>query len=428
LLTWRIAVLKVTGKPLCFEEKKFIVLLKEYFDRNKSQLQVTDSSTQMVADAFGIGLATVDRVMASYRKNPNSLDAPILPKGRPEYVVDSSYQESVRSYIRSANLQGLHVSLEMIKDFLQTQFKEKLKDDFHIATLSRTLDRWGFEFGKGTRTQHLKEKDYIVAARHRYLRKMRKNRQDDGETIHPEVYLDESYVNKNHSNDFVWFATEDGPWIQKPTGNGERLIIVNAITKNGWVPNAKLIYKSTKKTGDYHGQMNYEIFNKWFVEKLLPNISPGSKIIFDNASYHSVLSDTSAPTRRSSKIQILSWLEANKIECNPDCIKEELAEILNKLAPEPTYIIDEIAKKHGHEVIRTPPYHPELQPIEVCWGVVKNEVGRHCDFTMKNLEVQLDQAFNKVTEKTCNKIIKKIRETEDKFWTEDALFDENDER
>ncbi len=206
-----------------------------------------DSSTQMVADAFGIGLATVDRVMASYRRDPDSLDVSILPKGRPEYAVDSSYQESIRSYIRSANLQGLHVSLEMIKAFLQTQFKETLKDDFHIATLSRTFDRWGFEFGKGTRTQHLKEKDYIVAARHRYLRKMRKNRLGDNETIRPEVYLDESYVNKNHSNDFVWFATEDGPWIQKPTGNGERLIIVNAVTKNGCVPDAKLIYKSTKK-------------------------------------------------------------------------------------------------------------------------------------------------------------------------------------
>jgi hypothetical protein len=36
------------------------------------------------------------------------------------------------------------------------------------------------------------------------------------------------------------------------------LIIINAITKDGWVPNAKLIYKSTKKTGDYHGQVNYE--------------------------------------------------------------------------------------------------------------------------------------------------------------------------
>ena len=46
-----------------------------------------------------------------------------------------------------------------------------------------------------------------------------------------------------------------------------------------------------------------------------------------------------------------------------------------KLTPEPTYVIDEIARKHGHEVMRTPPYHPELQPIETCWGVVK-KIGR----------------------------------------------------
>ena len=47
-------------------------------------------------------------------------------------------------------------------------------------------------------------------------------------------------------------------------------------------------------------------------------------------------------------------------------------------------MLDEIACEHGHEVIRTPPYHPELQPIEICWGVLKNEVARHCDFTLKN--------------------------------------------
>lgn len=411
---------RAKGKPLSPEEKKFIVLLKEYFDRNKSQLKIMDSSAQMVADAFEIGLATVDRVMANYRKDPNSLDTPASPKGRPEYAVDSSCQGLVRSYIRSANLQGMHVTLEMIKDFLQNQFK----DEFHIATLSRALDRWGFEFGKGTRTQHLKEKDYIIAARHRYLRRMRKNRQENGEIIRPEVYLDESYVNKNHSNDFVWFASEDGPWIQKPTGNGERLIIVNAITKDGWVPNAKLVYKSTKKTGDYHGQMNADIFNKWFTEKLIPNIPQSSIIVFDNASYHSVLSATSAPTRKCSKERILSWLDQNKFACNPDCLKAELIELLLKHAPEPTYVIDEIARHNGHEVVRTPPYHPELQPIEICWGVVKNEVGRNCDFTMDNLAIQLEKSFNKVTEKTCSKIIKQIRDIEDKFWNEDALMEE----
>ena len=74
-----------------------------------------------------------------------------------------------------------------------------------------------------------------------------------GGIIRPEVYLDESYVNKNHNNDFIWFAEEDGPQVQKPTGKGELLIIMNAITKDGSVPGAKNAFKSSRKTGDYHG-------------------------------------------------------------------------------------------------------------------------------------------------------------------------------
>lgn len=63
-------------------------------------------------------------------------------------------------------------------------------------------------------------------------------------------------------------SSEDGPGIQKPTVQGERLIIMNAITKDGWVPKAKVVFKSTRKTGDYHGQMNLLLFKKWFVEKV----------------------------------------------------------------------------------------------------------------------------------------------------------------
>jgi transposase len=297
----------------------------------------------------------------------------------------------------------------------------------HLSTLARTLDRWGFEFGKGKRTQRLKEKDHIVAARQNYLRKIRNNRDPQNRPIRPEVYLDESYVNKNHSNDFVWYSSEDGPWIQKPTGKGERLIILHSITKDGWVTLAKTIFKSTRKTGDYHGQMDNKLFQKWFTEALLPNIPENSIIVMDNASYHNVLAEDSAPTPTCSKKKIRAWLEANKIPYKEDCLKAELAEILRKIAPEPTYEVDVIAKKHGHYVLRTPPYHPELQPIETCWGIVKNEVARNCDFSMENLKIQLDKAFEKVTPETCRKIIKKVRSIEDKFWKEDTELDRKQE-
>jgi len=406
------------GKPLTPDTKKDIVSLKLYFDENRTSPH--RASTKRVAEALGIGEATVKRVMALYGQDPDLLDEPSKERGRPSHSIDVANQEALRIHIRDANINGKHITLSMIKDFL---IKDPENNSFHVSTLSRTLNRWGYEFGKGTRSQHLKEKDSVIASRRRYLREMRKNRTSKDKIIRPEIYLDESYVNKNHSNDFIWYSCEDGPWVQKPTGNGERLIILNAISHLGWVPNAKLVFKSTKKTGDYHGQMNCELFEKWFEEKLIPNIPEKSIIIMDNASYHNRLSTNSPPTPKSSKERIVKWLKTKKVDCSGDLIKPELVELLNKFSPEPIYVTDEIAKSYGHKVLRTPPYHPELQPIEICWGVVKNHVGRHCDFTMKNLEIQLDKGFNEVTSETCAKIIKKVRNVERKFWDEDATMD-----
>ena len=409
------------GRPLTPETKQVVVSVKQYFDGKK--FKPIEPSVKRTADALGIGVATVKRVMADYNRDPELLDEPAKMRGRPVHAVSATRQEAVRAYIRSANKKGEYITLSDIGDFLN----EKSKDEpFHIATLARTLNRWGFEFGKGTRSQHLKEKDHVIAARQRYLRKKLDNRASGGDVIRPEVYLDESYVNKNHSNDFIWYSGEDGPWVQKPTGKGERLIIINAITKSGWVPGAKLVFKSTRKTGDYHGQMNWDLFKKWFIEMLLENIPPNSLIIMDNASYHNTLSEHSPPTLLCSKKRIMEWLEQNKIYCRQDCLKPELVEILKKLAPEPSYAIDEIARSHGHEVIRTPPYHPELQPIETCWAVVKNHIARNSDFTMNNLIEQLEFGFDKVTGKTCAKIIEKVRKIEDEFWTEDLQFDEQE--
>ena len=86
-----------------------------------------------------------------------------------------------------------------------------------------------------------------------------------------------------------------------------------------------------------------------------------------------------------------------------------------------------IARQHGHEVVRTPPYHPELQPIETCWGILKNEVARHYDFTLENLKRQLNHAFDKITAVTCQRIIKKVRSVEERFWEEDARLDQAQE-
>jgi transposase len=169
--------------------------------------------------------------------------------------------------------------------------------------------------------------------------------------------------------------------------------------------------------------MHHDIFTKWFSEQLLPNIPKHALLVMDNAPDHNVLSRHSAPTATCKKEEIRAWLSKNRIPVRDDCLKAELVELLAKVAPAPTDALEELASEQGHEILRTPPYHPELQPIATCWAVVKNQMARKSKFTMAHLLEQLDDAFDSVTEETCSGLIKKVREVEDKYWTEDARLD-----
>jgi len=94
-------------------------------------------------------------------------------------------------------------------------------------------------------------------------------------------------------------------------------------------------FQAKRKTGDYHGQMNAGLFQRWFSEKLLPNIPEGSLIIMDNAPYHNTLSSCSPPTPQCSKERIWNWLIENQIPCAVNSLKAELVAVLKKIAPLP---------------------------------------------------------------------------------------------
>ena len=99
------------GKPLCAEEKQFIVSLKKYFDRNQSKVGPKDSSVQMVADALGVARSAINRVMTNYNKDPKSIYNLPLPRGKPAYSISGSHKEAVRSYIRQANMHSLQIAI-----------------------------------------------------------------------------------------------------------------------------------------------------------------------------------------------------------------------------------------------------------------------------------------------------------------------------
>lgn len=412
------------GKEFTPEMKQLIVNLKLHFDEEKKagKTVLTKNAVGRVARGLGIGEVTVKRFMAAH-KHGKSHEVKEKERGKPPYRLSLNLQPVIREYIREKNLKGQKIGAQQIRDYLSRKHSVEIP----MTTLLRSLDRLGFSFGVGKRRTALKEQDYVVLARRRYLRKKIANRNTDGTLKRPEVYLDETYINKNHSCQFTWYLEEDGPWVNKPTGKGPRVIVVHAITVKGWVNNAQLIFDANKRTGDYHGQMNWDNFSKWFETQLLPDIPENSLIILDNARYHNVFTEDAFPVPTTRKKTLCDWLERNEIPWTKNMLKPELYELCKKLAPKPEFKLEQIAESAGHSILRTPQYHPELQPIETCWGIVKNEMAANCDFTMKNFREQLPKAFTKVTPKTCKGLIAKVVKQEEKYWTEDSkLYEEAD--
>jgi transposase len=426
------------GKAITIQEKELVVNVKHHFDKVKKEYskdkEFSKSAVALTAAATKLSEISVGRIMAEYNKN-ESFAAP-TPKGSRPYALDGDIKTICREIIRSHNINRDHLSLRGLIGTLSE------KHDLAVAreTLRLNLLRWGIVYGSVSRHTALREKDYVVNARRDYLIQ-KKKLNESGKTF---VYLDETYINKNHSgSDFSWYCEdwEDdplldksyGPYINKPSGKGERLIIINAVTKNGWVKNAKLVFQAKSNTGDYHGSMDEDNFTRWFTEQLLPNIPDESVIIMDNASYHNMYLDDGVPSLNSKKLLMREWLDSKNIPYEEGHLRPKLVDLINEHRPPRIFKLDHMLKNdlrfkdRNITILRTPQYHPELQPIEKCWAVLKQHMAMHCDFTMKGLKENLENAWVKVTKKTMNGIMKKISHWEEYHYLQDGLLDDSDD-
>lgn len=93
----------------------------------------------------------------------------------------------------------------------------------------------------------------------------------------------------------------------------------------------------------------------------------------DNVPYHSRQTGE-IPKAKARKELISSFLNNMGVTYPPSALKKDLLVILKGLNLRPIYVVDEMAKRFGHTVIRLPPYYCTFNPIELIWSNIKGGV------------------------------------------------------
>lgn len=416
------------GRELTHEQRLAIVQVKKYMDSEKRQGKYvpTQNSTLRTARALNFSLSTVKQVLAAAHQNQGVIEQTTpKPRGHPPLKISAPEIAAARQLIQEAHLRGELVTVPKLQTWLKGQAIVAAN-----SSLRRALLRMGFTYGHACRRSALKEREDVIANRRNYLAALRANRDAKGRTIRPEVYLDETCAHVNHNRRLTW--NEEGTLVHMPAGVGARLIIVDALIQDdrsqtyGWVPGAHLHFKSSCRTGDYHGAMNTDNFQQWMKQQLLPNIPTHSLLIFDNAPYHNTLTEETFPQPHTKKAELQHWLREHQIAFDEWLLKAALYELCRQHAPAPEYAIDRLVAQWGCEVLRTPQYHPELQPIEYAWGIAKTHIAetQTGEYTLTSLKARLNPALDQVTPDVCRNIVAHVRKKELRYWQVDEQLDE----
>ena len=248
-----------------------------------------------------------------------------------------------------------------------------------------------------------------------------------------------------HKIQYTWYSiyspiTNE---VGGPTGKGEREMIIHSISKHGLLGgdccDAKDLSKPLeegKKSSqhffmggyigeDYHKNMDHELYNNYIQNRFIPAFKsyfPNKKciLILDNANYHHAIGDDYMKLggTKEQLISKLKKLNIRSIKINRNGIDitfpqstwgnrggssspsvKELNETLKKELPKhkeyQTTQIQKLFDSEGWQLIYTPPYTPEVQPIEKVWAYVKHMVASHFtpNRTPSSLQIDIIMAF-----------------------------------
>lgn len=383
-----------------------------------------EETAATVSDLLGVSVSLVMDVKKEMKNNDGNVATPSRKrprsagKRRRTEVYDDftkcALRSSVHRFFRSNEIPTVKA---IAADFNASGDVTPLKP----WTVRRLLNDIGFRYEKRGRNSLLIERDDIVAWQQKYLYDVARYRME-GRKI---FYLDETWVNAGHTLSTVWTDTTVASHhdafmrglttgLKQPSGKGQRLIVTHIGSEDGFVSGCLDIFRGTK-TGDYHEEMDGTRFERWF-GAVLPQLPQGSVIVMDNASYHSRLEEA-VPTTSSRKQVVQDWLTSKGLAWDEKMLKKELLSLVTSVKTRYIkYRVDGAAERAGCIVLRLPPYHCELNPIELIWAQMKRGVAaRNATFKLADVEVLLREEAAKVTAQHWANAVQHVISIETKF-------------
>lgn len=257
----------------------------------------------------------------------------------------------------------------------------------------------------------------------KYLRILKENDQLAVEKK-PVTFIDETWI---HDHDSVSCQQKKSDSSKgKNNHPGQHWTVVHAGGENGFVQGAELIFKCKSSKTDYR-LMDASIFITWIKEQLLPNIPPNGIVVMDNAPYHCTLANK-PPYSNDTKEAMHVWLSKNNIEFDEELPKKELFELITKNKPRrKEYVVDQLFKSHGQEVLRLPGCHWELNPLEYIWNLMNQRMAdKTTDQSKRDTERLIKEAIQSISPEDWKSECNHVEMLREKFWQNDKL-DEHEE-
>uniref|UniRef100_A0A0A9WR61 Tc1-like transposase DDE domain-containing protein n=1 Tax=Lygus hesperus TaxID=30085 RepID=A0A0A9WR61_LYGHE len=370
----------------------------------------------------GVCTQTIHRISAEIKKSDTTNP---LEKSHPKRdIVDDFDKTIIRKTIDDFYLKR---NRNQSIDRLLEELKSKMGKAFRKEKLSETLKEIGYKWVSKSKCGPILECRENVDRRYLYLEKIMGIRK----TGSPIFYVYEQWIDCGFIVKKCWPGpTPKGHQVENIV-DANSVIMVNIGSENGLSQNAQYVFRTEFSTGDVHGQTtkewNHDNFCKWIVEKVIPNLPRSSVIVMDDAPYRKKIVK-SPPSKYATKAAMVEWLaERGCEEADVSMRKTNLADLVEKYLPPEEYVVDSILETRGHRVVRLPPYNGDLNPSELIWSQIKNEVRSKISGQPASFDRILNltsQALMKVKpedwKRCCNQVVK----LEKDYWNKDEIMDD----